>query len=151
MEVLDRSDPRFPKGGPNVENDNLSRQQAMIRGRKDEKEIFKTETVPITFGPKKEKQEVILKWPSSARIIEHRDDLDNVVKRERVYTGGKYIFAVYADNPHWQSVSRDEWQSAATNAIEKFAAMKGVSIVLGPRPEDMNRYNIMAETRENLS
>ena len=151
IQILERNDPRFPQGGPDPESDQLARQKAMIRARQDERDVFKTETVQITFGPKKDKQDVVLKWPSSARIVETHDDLGNVVHRERVYTGGRFIFAVYAENQHWHTVSRDEWEAAATNAIEKFAAAKGVSIIMGPKQEDMNRYNIMAETRENLS
>lgn len=151
IQILDRNDPRFPKGGPDPEDDQLARQKRMIRARKDERDVFKSETVQITVGPKKEKAEVVIKWPSSAQIIEHLDDLGNVERRERIWTGGRFIFAVYSDNQAWHSVSRDEWEAAAGNALEKFAALKGVSIILGPKQEDLNRYNIMVETRENLS
>ena len=74
IQILERNDPRFPQGGPDPESDQLARQKAMIRARQDERDVFKSETVQITFGPKKEKQDVVLKWPSSARIVETHDD-----------------------------------------------------------------------------
>lgn len=152
MTILPRDDPRFPKGGPDPENDQLSRQQRAHWARKDEREQFQSETVTITVGPKAVKMDVVLRWPSSARIVEEADPEDDLgnVKRTRVWTGGKYIFAVYADNPVWHQADRAEWEAGARSAIEKFAAIRGVSITNGPRQEDTNRYNIMAETREEI-
>ncbi len=151
FQVLDRNDPRFPKGGPDVDNDYLAKQVIAHHRRQDEREEFITEVVMISFGPDKKAVEVKLRWPRSARIIETRDDLDNVIHREREWTGGRFIFAVYADNPGWHSQARDEWEAGARNAIEKFAAMRNLAIVAGPRQEDTNRYNMMAETREPIT
>lgn len=151
MQVLDRNDPRFPKGGPDVDNDLLARQQIAHSRKVDEREEFQTEAVTISTGPKNTASVVNLRWPRSARIIEHKDDLDNVVKRERVWTGGRFVFAVYGDNPDWHKAARDEWEAAARNAIEKFAAIRNASIIFGPRQEDTNRYNVMCEVREPLA
>lgn len=151
MTIIPRDDPRFPKGGPDPDNDQLSRQQRAHAAKRDEREQFQTETVSITTGPKKVEVKVNLRWPRSARIVEVPDDGDDDlgnVRRQRVWTGGRYIFAVYNENPDWHAVPRDEWEAGASNAIEKFAAIKGVTITLGPKQEDTNRYNIMAETRE---
>lgn len=154
MTIIPRDDPRYPKGGPDPENDQLSRQQRAHWSKKDEREKFQPEVVTITTGPKKVPINVNLKWPRSARVVEipdaDEDGLGNV-RRERVWTGGRYIFAVYAENPEWHSAGRDEWEAGARNAIEKFAAIKGVTVILGPKQEDTNRYNIMAETREAIA
>jgi hypothetical protein len=150
MTIIDRNDPRSQGGRPDPNNDMLSRQQRMNAARVDEREEFQTETVTISTGPKNEKQGVVLRWPRSARIVEHRDDLGNVERRERIWTGGKFVFAVYSDNPEWHKAARDEWEAAGRNAIEKFAAMKGLTITLGPKQEDTNRFNLMAETREPI-
>jgi hypothetical protein len=149
FQVIDRSDPRFP---PNKEigADYLARQQMMHARRIDEKEEFVKETMTISTGPKNTQAEVVVRFPRSARIIEHKDDLDNVIKRERIWTNGRFIFAVYSDNESWHKAARDEWEAGARNAIEKFAAVHNVSITVGPRPEDSNRYNIMAECREAI-
>ena len=150
FEILDRSDPRFPQGGPNVEDDQLSRQIRAHRAKKDEREEFTKETVVISTGPKNTASEVVVKYPRSAQIIEHKDDLDNVIKRERVWTNGRFVFAVYTDNPNWHRAARDEWESAARNALEKFCALRGATIKMGPRAEDMNRYNIMVEVNNPI-
>jgi hypothetical protein len=150
FEVLGRDDPRFPKGkdlGP----DRLTQQQMAHSRKVDEKEVFTSETVTISTGPKNVAQDVVLRFPRSARIVETRDDLDNVIHRERVWTGGKFVFAVYADNEPWHKAARDEWESAGRNAIDKFCAMRNLNIIHGPRAEDTNRYNIMAETREEIT
>jgi hypothetical protein len=152
MTILPRDDPRFPKGGPDPENDQLSRQQRAHAAKKDEREKFTSETVSIAVGPKATKMDVVLCWPSSARIVEEADPEDELgnVRRSRIWTGGKYIFAVYANNLPWHAADRAEWEAGARNAIEKFAAIRGLTITSGPRQEDTNRYNIMAETREEI-
>jgi len=149
FQVIDRSDPRFPSDMP-IGPDYLERQKVMHMRRVDEKEEFVKEKVTISTGPKNTAAEVVLRYPRSARIIEHKDDLDNIVSRERVWTNGKFIFAVYADNPDWHKAARDEWEAGARNAIEKFAAIRGALIERGPRQEDTNRYNVMAECREAI-
>ena len=148
IQVLDRNDPRFPQGGPNVDDDRLARQKRAHAARNDEREEFQEEAVTVSTGPKNTAAVVKLRWPRSAQIVEHKDDLDNVVRRERIWTNGRFVFAVYADNPDWHKAARDEWEAAARNAIEKFCAVKGASITFGPRNEDGNRYNMMAECRE---
>lgn len=150
MTIIDRNDPRSQGGRPDPDNDMLSRQQRINAARQDEREEFQTETVTISTGPENTEQEVALRWPRSARIVETRDDLGNVVHRERIWTGGKFVFAVYSDNPEWHKAARDEWEAAGRNAIEKFAAMKGLTITMGPKQEDTNRFNIMAEVREEI-
>ncbi len=105
----------------------------------------------ISTGPKNTAVVVNLKWPRSARIVEHKDDLGNVERRERIWTPGRYVFAVYSDNPDWHKAARDEWEAGARNAIEKFAATRNLTIITGPRQEDTNRYNVMAETREPIA
>ncbi len=150
FQMLDHSDPRFPKGGPDPEADHLARQKLEHARKVDEREEFQNETVTISTGPKNVAADVVLRWPRSARIIEETDDLGNVVHRKRLWTGGRFIFAVYADNPSWHKAARDEWEAGARNAIEKFAAVRNLSIVNGPRQEDTNRYNVMAETREPI-
>lgn len=150
MTVIDRNDPRFPGGGPNPENDQLSRQQRAHAAKVDEREEFKTETVTVSTGPKNTPMDVVLRWPRSAQIIERKDGLGNVERRERIWTGGKYVFAVFGDNPGWHKAARDEWEAGARSALEKFAAVKKVNIITGPKQEDTNRYNLMCETRETI-
>ncbi len=149
MQIIDRSDPRFPHDMA-IGDDQLARQRLLHARRVDEKEEFIKETVKISTGPKNIAVDVVLRYPRSAQIIEHKDDLDNVTKRERIWTNGRFIFAVYSDNEDWHKAARDEWEAGARNAIEKFAAVRGAAIISGPRPEDTNRYNIMAECREAI-
>jgi hypothetical protein len=122
----------------------------MHRRKVDEREEFVNETVDISFGPKATVVPVNLKWPKSAEIVNEYDDLDNIVARRRVWSNGMFVFAVYGENPQWHKTSRDEWEAAAGNALEKFCAMRKVSIKAGPKQEMMNRYNIMVETNEPM-
>ncbi len=151
FQILDRADPRFPQGGPDPEADQLARQKIMHARRVDEKEEFTSETVTISAGPKNTSVDVVVKFPRSARIVEQKDDLDNVIHRERVWTNGRFAFAVYSENPLWHKAARDEWEAGARNALEKFAAMRGATIMNGPKAEDTNRYNMMIELRERIS
>lgn len=151
FQILDETDPRWNAPTEFVKGpDRLARQIIEHRRKKDERESFVTEEVTISIGPKNTAAKVYLKWPKSAQIVEERDDLDNVIARKRVWTNGRFVFAVYAENPDWHKAARDEWEAGARNAIEKFCAMKGASITFGPRQEDMNRYNIMVEVRDPL-
>ena len=150
FQVIDRSDPRFPHDmqiGP----DRLARQMVEHARRVDEKEEFVKETVTISTGPKNTAVDVVVRYPRSAQVVEERDDLDNVVNRKRIWTNGRFIFAVYRDNEPWHKAARDEWEAAARNAIEKFAAVHSATITVGPRQEDTNRYNVMAECREAIN
>lgn len=147
---LEPGDVRYPRGGPNPEDDRLARQRRAHAAKIDEREEFLTEEITISIGPKNEAHTVVLRYPRSAFVKEHRDDLDNVVKRERVWTNGRFVFAVYADNPSWHKAARDEWEAGARQAIEKFTAIRGNTIIAGPRQEDTNRFNIMAEVREPI-
>ena len=150
--MIDRADPRFKvPTDVEVRPDRLERDRIMHRRKKDEREDFVTEEVTIQVGPKAAPAVLKLRWPKSAEIIEEKDDLDNVVARTRVWTNGRYIFAVYADNPEWHKATREEWEGAAKNAIEKFCAIRGASIIFGPRQEDTNRYNIMVEVRDPIA
>jgi hypothetical protein len=148
--ILDRNDPRFPQGGPDPEADNLHRQRLSHAKKKDEREEFIKETVKIAVGPKATMSEVILRYPRSVHYIDTKDEDDIVIKRDRVWTNGRYVFAVYSDNVPWHGVSRDEWEAGARNAVEKFCAIHNASIKFGPRQEDTNRYNIMAEVSEPI-
>ena len=57
-----------------------------------------------------------------------------------------YIFACFSENlAAFEGTSYDEWKGAATDALHKFAAIKGFQIKFGPSPEGDNRYNIMVE------
>ncbi len=155
FQVIDRSDPRFPHDmqiGP----DRLERDRLEHARRVDEKEEFVKETIIVSTGAKgpggkSMTFDVVVKYPRSARIVEHKDDLGNVERRERVWSNGRFIFAVYSDNPEAQSLDRAVWEAYARDAIEKFAAVhNNANIISGPRQEDTNRYNIMAETREAI-
>jgi len=154
FQVIDRSDPRFPHDmqiGP----DRLERQIAEHARRVDEREEFVKEPVTVSTGTKGPggksiTLDIVVRYPRSARIVEHKDDLGNVVNRERIWSNGRFIFAVFSDNPEAQTLDRDVWEAYARNAIEKFAAVHNANIIFGPRPEDTNRYNIMAECREAI-
>ncbi len=155
MQIIDRSDPRFPHDmqiGP----DRLERQQVEHARKVDEREEFVKETMTVSTGAKgpggkSVTIDIVVRYPRSARIEEERDDLGNVVNRKRVWTNGRFIFAVYNDNPDAHSLDREIWEAYARNAIEKFAAIhNNANIISGPRQEDTNRYNIMAETREAI-
>ncbi len=150
IQILDRNDPRFPQGGPDIDNDRLARQKIEHARKVDEREEFVKETVTISTGPKNTAANVVVKYPRSAQIVEHKDDLGNVERRERVWTKGRFAFAVYSDNPDWHKAARDEWEAGAKNGLEKFAAMRGCEIIHGPRPEHTNRYNVMVEFREPI-
>jgi hypothetical protein len=154
IQMIDRSDPRFPSDMP-IGDDMLARQKLLHARRVDEREEFIKETVTVSTGIKgpggrSTTADIVVRYPRSAQIIEHKDDLDNVVRRERIWTNGRFIFAVYNDNPAQHSMDRDVWEALARNAIEKFAAVHNANIIFGPRTEDTNRYNIMAECREAI-
>lgn len=113
-------------------SDVVNRQQAAARERQDPGDSYEFTSVKVEAGAKDSKTgkrlqiEVKLKWAWD----------------------GRYVFAVYSDNPIFMDEERDVWDGAARNALEKFCAIKGVRIKLGPRPEDGNRYNYMTETEK---
>ena len=109
-------------------DDVVYRQQAAARARQDKSDDYKTTEIEIEAGPKdgqgrRRRTKVKLKYA-----------LD-----------GYFVFAVYGENKDFHSLDREEWDAVAKNAIEKFAATGGHQIKLGPRAEDHNRYNFMAE------
>lgn len=114
---------------PLDENDVVFRQKRALAARQDPTDTFKTESVEVEFGPKDEKT-----GKRSRRAVTLRYAYNST-----------YLFAVYADNPGWVDVDRDEWEAGARNAIEKFCAVQNLQIKFGPRPEDSNRYNLMVE------
>jgi hypothetical protein len=108
--------------------DRLYRQQLEHARRQDPKEVFETVEVSVDDGkPDKDGHR-----PQSA--VQLRYALDS-----------NYIFAVYGENEYWHSRSTDEWKSAAKDGLVKFAAIRNRRVVLGPRDEDSNRYNVMLE------
>ncbi len=118
----------------NPDSDIVVRQQQDAARRRDPSDEYKTVEVEIESGPKDAKNGrrarvgLMLKFP-----------LD-----------GTHVFAVYGDNPAFHSIDRDEWEAAARNAIEKFAGVRGLSITSGPKPENHNRYNMMAEVNKPI-
>ncbi len=108
-------------------DDAVYRQQVEHASRTDPKDTFKMVDIEIEYGPKLDGKRA-------------RDKLTL-----RYAYDSTYLFAVYGDNPAWGNRDRDEWDAGARNAIEKFCATNNLQIKFGPRPEDMNRYNLMAE------
>lgn len=116
------------KAGVDPMDDAVYRHQYEASKRVDKSDDYKNTTIEVEVGPKnatgkRSRTPVVLKYA-----------LD-----------GFYIFAVFKDNVPFHSLDREEWEHAAKNALEKFAATGGFQIKLGPRPEDGNRYNFMAE------
>jgi hypothetical protein len=97
-------------------------------------ETFRKELVTVEYGAPDLKTR---KRPSSTVVL-------------KVPYDSQFAFAVYAENPEFHVRDRLEWEACAKDALEKFAAMAGVAIKLGPRPEDMNRYNFMVEMARPL-
>lgn len=116
-----------------TDDDVVTRQRREHQARVDATETFKNVTVKIEYGPKKANGS--------------RDRADVVL---RYALDSCYIFAVYADNPDWADRDRDEWESGAKNAIEKFLAMKNLQVKMTPKPEDTNRYNVMCEAHKPI-
>src|SRR5580693_5722973 len=121
--------------GKNPEDDALFRQQRDSARRVDKKDDFEYETVGIGGGvldattKKKTRHEVVIKFA-----------LD-----------GWYAFATLNDNLEaFKDAEREIWMACANNALEKFAAMHGLSVKMGPRPEDHNRYNAMIEVNKPI-
>lgn len=117
-----------PANPANPDEDYVFREQAKRHRTVDKSDEYKFTDMAVEDGPADAKG---------------KRQMTNVVMKYAL--DGNYIFAVYADNPAFHSRGRDEWESVAKNAIEKFAGMKGLQIKLGPRVEDHNRYNFMAE------
>ena len=63
---------------------------------------------------------------------------------------GCFLFAVFRDNASFHDLDREEWEAAAKNALERYAAVNGLQIKSGPRPEDGNRYNFMIEATKPI-
>lgn len=105
------------------------RQARAAQEKGDAVETFKTEEVEVEDGPEDEKG----KRRFSKVILRFAYD-------------SPYIFAVYKDNPDFARRSRQEWTTLATDAIEKFFALRNLRVKMAPKPEDTNRYNVMAET-----
>lgn len=128
--LLSPGDPRRP---PYMIEDTgadvVARQRLEHMAKVDPKPEFVTAQVAIDFGPKKTKEELTLRWEVNST----------------------FAFAVYRDNAAWQDRGREEWTAAATDALEKFAAVRDLQIVAGPRPEITNRYNLFIETRERIA
>lgn len=124
VQVINPGDPRWPAEiTPAI--DIIERQRAEHRAKEYPAAVFKNEVVKIDFGPSKAKEEIMLRYES----------------------GSTFVFAVYQDNPDWHDRGRDEWTAAASDALEKFIAIRDAQIVAGPRPEITNRYNLFVEVR----
>ncbi len=109
--------------------DQIYRNQVASWNRHDDGEEYKTTEIEVEHGApdaktgKKGRVKVNLKFAMD----------------------GWYMFAVYGDNTHLHALDRDEWNSVAAHALEKYAGIHGLLVKLGPRPEDHNRYNFMVE------
>ena len=66
----------------------------------------------------------------------------------RYTKGGTFAFAVYNENPLWFDYAEQDWLGAARNGLAKFAAERGLTVLEGPRREDLNQYNMMIRTQE---
>jgi len=110
------------------EDDIVVRQRREHQAREYEKAVFSTEAVAIEFGPKKAKETINLRFEM----------------------GSAFAFACYQDNPVWHERGREEWSAAASEALEKFTAVRDVQIIAGPRPEITNRYNLFVEVRGRI-
>jgi hypothetical protein len=128
VQLLQPGDPRWPTDVV-PQPDIIARQQAEHRAKDYPKAVFKNEVVKIDFGTKGNKEEVMLRYEA----------------------GSTFVFAVYQDNPDWHERGREEWSAAASDALEKFIAMRDAQIVAGPRPEITNRYNLFVETRGGVA
>ena len=127
VQVLNPGDPRWPTDVP-VTPDIIARQRAEHQAKQYDKAVFTNAPVTIDFGPKKEKVVVMLRFEA----------------------GSQFAFACYQDNDAWHERSREEWVAAATDALEKFCAVRDVQIIAGPRSEITNRYNLFVEIRGAL-
>ncbi|MGH3511447.1 MAG: hypothetical protein ACRDRB_04135 [Pseudonocardiaceae bacterium] len=109
-------------------DDDVVYRQRMARVAQDDaKETFKIEKVTVEYGePDKGKP--------SMTTITLRYALDS-----------PFVFAAIKDNPDWVNRARDLWYAVSRDAIEKFFALKGVQTKMAAKPEDSNRYNLMAE------
>ena len=113
-------------------DDKLTQQQAEHRRRVDPKDSYVNAKVTVMFGAggKDSQHEITLRYP---------------VK-------GQHIFVTAAEN---QAIanrnSYEVWRAVAYDAINKFCGLRGVGVKFGPRPEDHNRYNFMAELQEALT
>ena len=88
--------------------------------------MAKTEIVKMGFGPDNAKTEIKLRWEP----------------------GSNFVFATYGDNRNWAEQASQIWRTAAAEALQRFCALKNLSITGGPRPEDSNPFNMMVEIRE---
>lgn len=107
-------------------NDKLAQQQAEHRRRVDTRDSYVDEKVTVHFG-------------AGGKDATHDITLTRPIN-------GPYVFITAAKN---QAIanhnSYEVWQAVAHDAINKFCGLRSASIKFGPRPEDHNRYNFMAE------
>lgn len=125
IRVLTTMDGLNPDKDPT--DDVVYRQRMARRDVVDPSETFKTEDVMVEYGePNKGVQ------PSTTVKLRYAYD-------------SPFVFATIKDNPSWANRARDLWQAVANDAIEKFFAVNGLRSKMAPKPEDTNRYNLMAE------
>lgn len=111
------------------DNDVVARQRLAHMAKVYDKAVYQNETVTIDFGTGGKKETVVLRFEA----------------------GSAFAFAVYQDNPPWHDRGREEWSAAASDALEKFIAVRGaLQIMTGPRPEITNRYNLFVEVRGRI-
>lgn len=110
------------------DDDVVARQRKEHMAKVYDKAEYRNETVTIDFGTKGQKEKVVLKFEP----------------------GSSFAFAVYQENATWHERGREEWAAAATDALEKFCAVRDVQILMGPRPEITNRYNLFVEVRGRI-
>ena len=114
--VVDQLEPLDP-------NDIVFRQRLEHAARVAPRDEFRSAVVHVELGPLHTRYPITLKYALNSH----------------------YVFAVFAENPAFHDRDREEWSHVADNALEKFAAVRGLQIKLGPRPEDMQPRNRMVE------
>lgn len=130
VNVVTTIDGRNPDKDPT--DDVVYRQRMMRKEQVDPVEHFKTETLRVEYGEPHKDDKGRTVQPSSQITLRYAYD-------------SPFIFVTIKDNPDWASRPRDLWQAIASDAIEKFFAVKGLQSKMAPKPEDSNRYNLMAE------
>jgi hypothetical protein len=122
-----------PDAAKSPTDDVVYRQKMARANQVDATEEFKTETVEVEYGdPKRDDKGRVVSQPMTKIVLRYAYD-------------SPFVFAVIRENPDWVNKARDLWQAVASDAIEKLFAVRGLQTKMAPKPEDTNRYNLMAE------
>jgi hypothetical protein len=119
--------------GVRPEDDQIYRAQMQAAQREDAKDVYKLEPITVSYGLPGDKG----KYPTAEVTLRYPLD-------------APYLFCCLSDNAACERLAYPDWVSLANEALQKFAAMRGLPVKLGPRAEDHNKYSQYVETNRPI-